>query len=114
MKIVIYQLPIMAVYQNMLNLELQEDIVPIEVGHITLDIFDRDECWHLGNWTAWADKKPQNLHYEGRSFSSDVIFLDPIDNKYHCALPFGWYEANSLQEIIDYIKNYQFGRELIV
>ncbi|MEJ3719165.1 hypothetical protein WGM54_14180 [Paenibacillus polymyxa] len=113
MKILIFQLPMVAVYQSMFNLQLQEDIVPIKVGYITLDAFDRNECWHLGNWTAWTDEKPQNLHYEGRSFSSDVIFLDPSKNRYHCALPFGWYEANTLREIINYIKTYKLGQELI-
>lgn len=108
MNIKIYQFPMWAVYKNILKLDLKEDNEPIEVGYIALDSFDRDECWHLGNWSAWTEEKPDNLHYDGRSFSSDVVFLNPENNRYHCAMPFGWYEANSLEEIVDYINNYGF------
>jgi len=112
MKITIYQLPFQAAYQSHITKENRQPITAKEVGYIELETFDRDECWHLGNWTAWTDEKPSNLHYEGRSFSSSEIFHDPSEDKYHYAMPFGWYEANSVEEVIEYLDNYKFGQEL--
>ena len=74
-----------------------------EKGYIELDKFDRQECWHLCNWSCWADgEKPDNLHSDLDCANSDVIFLDPITGVYHLALSFGWEEFKSLEDTINY------------
>jgi hypothetical protein len=105
MKIDIYQVPYKVTMQNFLPIEQRIPVTIDKVGYIELEFFDRDECWHLGNWTAWADEKPSNLYYEGRSFSVCEALYNPETDTYHLAVTLGWKEFKTLEEIISYFEN---------
>lgn len=96
MKIKVFTVPYN--YRELKNIQVTEQ------GYIKADYFDEDECWHLCNWSCWAEEKPENLLSDLEVVNSDVIFYNPKTERYHLALPSGWYVGNSLEEITQHIK----------
>lgn len=70
-------------------------------GYIEMDTFDRDKCWELCNWGAYADKKPEEVHSEISGCSTDICFYDSDSNIYHLPESIGWKEVDSLEKVIE-------------
>jgi hypothetical protein len=72
-------------------------------GYIEMEKFDRDECWHLCNWSCWSKEgKPNNLFSDLEVVNSDVIFHDEVLNKYHLAEHVGWHTEKSIEKMLEY------------
>lgn len=99
MRINIYKLPFSWQFDS-----LNSPLLVEEKGYILSETFNREECWDLCNWSCWCEKKPKNLLSPLEVVNSDVIFHNPTDDTYHLALSFGWFEAKSLNEVIEYCK----------
>lgn len=78
-------------------------IVPEYVGYIQADQFDVEECWHLCNWTQWAEQKPVELHSDIGCCSHGICFTNPETKEKWLALTFGWLVGNVL-EISEYVR----------
>jgi hypothetical protein len=76
--------------------------VPISIqekGYLEVEKFDEEECWNLCNWSCWTDKKPENLHSDIEVAGSNIIFLNPENEKYYMAASVGWIVKDTLEEI---------------
>lgn len=69
-----------------------KELEPVNIGYIELNKFDEDECWHLCNWSAWSEIKPDNLHSKITVCNTDVIFHNPENDMYYTPGSTGWNE----------------------
>lgn len=74
-------------------------------GYLEFDKFDRDECWHLCNWSSWSKFKPQNLHSNIMACSSNIAFKDPESGIYHIALGIGWKEEKDFINVLEHFSS---------
>ena len=82
------------------------DTMPIYAGYINMEEFSADECWNLCNWTAWTEKKPNNLYSEISSCSHGICFTNTETQKKWLALSFGWLVGDE-NEISDYVEKHK-------
>ncbi|MCM1216011.1 MAG: hypothetical protein NC548_16000 [Lachnospiraceae bacterium] len=78
-----------------------EDLIAVHVGYLKLVKFDRDECWHLCNWSCWTKEKPNHLYTKITSCSTDVIFYDQDTKRFHIPMGIGWEEADTLEDAVN-------------
>lgn len=79
------------------------EIVPKYAGYIQADQFDAEECWHLCNWTQWAEQKPVELHSEIGCCSHGICFTNPETKEKWLALTSGWL-VGDIVEISEYVR----------
>ena len=74
------------------------------IGFIETDTFDENYFWHICNWSAFTDKKPEILHSKIAACSVETVFYNPEKELYYIPLGFGWKTVNDFEKVIEHFK----------
>lgn len=88
--------------QNIINEKISHDTTPTYLGFVLVDNFDKEEIFHLCNWSCWSTTKPANLYANIDTCYHGLCLINPETHERWLAKSFGWL-IGSEDEINKYV-----------